>query len=146
MPVTAWEEHFLQIGAQLVRERRDTLRAMENLPALRASTREEVYRRLLRGRDFLLASLQGRIQLKDVAKAANLSPFHFHRSFARVFRETPHQYLTRHRLEMAARLLRSTEMSVTEVGLESGFESMAAFSDVFRRHHGMSPLRYRRAN
>jgi AraC family transcriptional regulator len=146
MPVTEWEEHFLRIGAQLVRERRDTLRAMENLPALRPSTREEVYRRLLRGRDFLLASLQERIRLKDVAKAASLSPFHFHRSFARVFRETPHQYLTRHRLEMAARLLRSTEMSVTEVGLEAGFESTAAFSDAFRRYHGTSPLRYRRGN
>jgi AraC family transcriptional regulator len=146
MPLTDWEKHFLRIGVQLVMERRDTLRAIVNLPALKASTREEVYRRLLRGRDFLLASLQDPIRLKDVAQAANLSPFHFHRSFARVFRETPHQYLTRHRLEMAARLLRSTEMSVTEVGLEAGFESVAAFSDIFRRYHGRSPLRYRRSN
>jgi AraC family transcriptional regulator len=146
MPLTEWEKHFLRIGAQLVTERRETLRAMVNLPALKASTREEVYRRLLRGRDFLLASLRDPIRLKDVAKAANLSPFHFHRSFARVFRETPHQYLRRHRLEMAARLLRSTEMSVTAVGLEAGFESVAAFSDIFRRYHGKPPLRYRRSN
>jgi len=146
MTLTQWEEHFLRIGAQMARERRETLRAMERLPALRASTREEVYRRLLRGRDFLLASLHEPIRLKDVAKAANLSPFHFHRSFARAFRETPHQYLTRQRLELAARLLRSTEMSVTEVGLEAGFESVAAFSDSFRRYYGKSPMRYRRNN
>ena len=146
MPLTEWEKHFLRIGARLVMERRDTLRAIVNLPALRASTREEVYRRLLRGRDFLLASLQDPIRLRDVAKAANLSPFHFHRSFARAFRETPHQYLTRHRLEMAARLLRSTELSVTAVGLEAGFDSVAAFSNIFRRYHGKSPSRYRRSN
>jgi AraC family transcriptional regulator len=146
MPLSEWEEHFLRIGAQLVRERRETLRAIEHLPALRASTREEVYRRLLRGRDFLLGSLHEPIRLKDMAKAANLSPFHFHCSFARVFRETPHQYLTRHRLETAARLLRSTDMSVTSVGLEVGFESVAAFSDSFRRYHGKSPMRYRRSN
>ena len=146
MSLTDWENHFLGIGAQLVRERRETLRAMENLPALRPSTREEVYRRLLRGRDFLLGSLQDPIRLNDVAKEANLSTFHFHRSFSRVFRETPHQYLTRHRLETAARLLRSTEMSVTAVGLETGFESLAAFSDAFRRYHGVSPRRYRRSN
>jgi AraC family transcriptional regulator len=145
MPLTEWETHFLRIGAQLAREHRETLRAMENLPALRPSTREEVYRRLLRGRDFLLASLQGPIRLKDMARSANLSPFHFHRSFTRVFQETPHQYLTRHRLEMAARLLRSTEMSVTEVGLEAGFESVPAFSAAFRRYHGQPPLRYRRS-
>lgn len=144
MPLIEWENHFLRIGAQLARERRDTLRAMENLPASRPSTREELYRRLLRGRDFLLASLHGPIRLKDMARAANLSPFHFHRSFARAFRETPHQYMTRHRLERAARLLRVTEMSVTEVALEAGFESVAAFSDVFRRYRGLSPLRYRR--
>jgi AraC family transcriptional regulator len=146
MPLTEWEAHFLRIGAQLVKERRETLRAIERLPALRASTREEVYRRLLRGRDFLLASLSDPIRLKDVAEAANLSPFHFHRSFARVFRETPHQYLTRHRLEMAAGLLRSTDMSVTAVGLEAGFESVAAFSDRFRRYHGKSPMGYRRSD
>jgi len=146
MPLTEWDRHFLRIGTQLVRERGDTLRAVANLPALRVSTREELYRRVLRGRDFLLASLAGPVRLKDVARAAHLSPYHFHRSFARVFRETPHQYLTRHRLEKAARLLRSTEMSVTEVGLEAGFESAAAFSDVFRRYHGVAPLRYRRDN
>lgn len=146
MELAEWEGHFLRIGAQLVRERRDTFRSLANLPALRASTREEIYRRLLRGRDFLLASLQGSLRLQDVARAAALSPFHFHRSFTRVFRETPHRYLTRHRMEMAARLLRSTEMSVTEVGLEAGFESLAAFSDVFRRYYGMSPVRFRRAN
>ncbi|HUB80202.1 MAG TPA: AraC family transcriptional regulator [Bryobacteraceae bacterium] len=146
MPPTRWDEHFLRIGAQLVRERQETLRAILKLPAVKSSTREEVYRRLLRGRDFLLASLTSRIVLKDVARAAALSPFHFHRSFARVFRETPHQYLTRHRLERAARLLRSTETSVTEVGLAAGFESTPAFSHSFRCHYGLSPLRYRRGN
>jgi AraC family transcriptional regulator len=145
MSLEEWDERFLKIGAQLVRERRDTLRAVASLQAARASTREEVYRRLLRGRDFLLASLQRPVRLKDVAAAASLSPFHFHRSFARAFRETPHQYLTRHRLELAARLLRSTEVSVISAGMEAGFENAAAFSDLFRRRYGMPPSRYRRA-
>ena len=55
MSLAEWDERFLKIGAQLVRERRDTLRAVTRLQAARASTCEEVYRRLLRGRDFLLA-------------------------------------------------------------------------------------------
>jgi AraC-like DNA-binding protein len=145
MSPAEWDECFLKIGVQLVRERRETLRAVASLQATRASTREEVYRRVLRGRDFLLASLQKPVRLKEVAVAAALSPFHFHRSFARAFRETPHQYLTRHRLELAARLLRSTQMSVTRAGMEAGFENAAAFSDLFSRRYGLSPSRYRRA-
>lgn len=129
----------------MVRERRETVCAMNRLPAVRPSTREEVYRRLLRGRDFMLASTQNPIGLKDIAAAACLSPFHFHRSFTQAFRETPHQYLTRHRLDFAAHLLRRTKMSITDVGLEVGFETPASFSDLFRRHYRMTPSDYRRS-
>jgi AraC family transcriptional regulator len=139
------ECYFLKIGALMVRERRETLRALNRLPAARPSTRGEVYRRLLRGRDFMLASLQYPIGLKDIAAAACLSPFHFHRSFMQAFRETPHRYLTRQRLEVAASLLRRTKMSITDVGFEVGFETSASFSDLFRRHYGMTPSRYRRS-
>jgi AraC family transcriptional regulator len=140
-----WECHFLKIGALMVRERRETLRALNWLPAVRPSTREEVYRRLLRGRDFMLASLQYPIGLKDIASAACLSPFHFHRSFTQAFRETPHQYLTRHRLEFATRLLRRTKMSITDIALEVGFETSASFSDLFHRYYRMTPSQYRRS-
>jgi AraC family transcriptional regulator len=140
-----WECHFLKIGALMVRERLETLCALNRLPAARQSTRAEVYRRLLRGRDFMLASMQDPIGLKDIAAAACLSRFHFHRSFSQAFRETPHQYLTRQRLEFAARLLRRTKMSITDIGLEVGFETSASFSDLFRRHYRLTPSRFRRS-
>jgi AraC family transcriptional regulator len=140
-----WEGYFLEIGAQMVRGRRETICALNRLPAARPSTREEVYRRLLRGRDFMLASMQDAVALKDIASAACLSPFHFHRSFTLAFRETPHQYLTRQRLAVAARLLRRTKMSITGIGLEVGFEATSSFSDLFRRHYGMTPSQFRRS-
>ena len=145
LTLVVWDQRFLGIAAQLARERSDTARAIAKLPAARASTRVEVYRRLLRGRDFLLASLAEPIRLNDLAAAACLSPFHFHRSFTQVFGQTPHQYLTRQRLQRAADLLRQTDLSVTQIGLDSGFESLASFSDLFRRRHGVAPRQYRRA-
>jgi AraC family transcriptional regulator len=141
----AWEQQFLAIAEQLVWERKETLGAIARLPAARAATRREVFRRLLRGRDFLLASLGEPIRLEEMASAACLSPFHFHRSFTRAFGETPHQYLTRQRLELAARQLRQSSRSVTEIGLAAGFETPASFSDRFRRKYGVSPRDYRRA-
>ena len=137
-----WDERFVQIAETVVVGRNNTLRVMESLPALRKTTREEIYRRLLKGRDFLLSSMSERIALKDMAAAACLSPFHFHRTFRHAFGETPHQYLTRHRLERAARLLSRTELSVTDVCLSSGFASLTSFSGLFRHRFGVSPSKF----
>lgn len=137
-----WDQSFLEVAELLVDGRRDAAAAIARLPALRNSTRLELYRRLLRGRDFLLSSLHQPIRLDDIAEAACLSAFHFHRAFTHAFRETPHRYLTRHRLQRAARLLRRGESSVTEVCLGTGFESPASFSNLFRRHYGASPREF----
>lgn len=61
-----------------------------------------------------------------------------------LFAQTPHQYLTARRLQHAARLLRQPETSVTEICFAAGFESLGAFSTLFRRHTGLSPDAYRR--
>lgn len=137
-----WDQNFLRVAAMLVLGRSDTANAMERLPAIRNSTRVEVYRRLLRGRDFILSSLHEPIRLKDIAAEACLSPFHFHRTFTGAFGETPHRYLARHRLQRAAHLLRRTDLSVLEICLATGFESVASFSDLFRRHYGVPPRKF----
>jgi len=136
------EEWFLRLAAQMVREERSAARKMEQLPAVRAATREELYRRVLRGRDYLLSQAAGRVTLAESARAACLSRFHFHRVFSQAFGMTPHQMLTRHRLERAAALL-ATGLPVTEVCLAAGFESLGSFSSLFRRHYGVSPRGYR---
>jgi len=85
-----WDERFLRIGASMVWEHQNAAAAVARLPVARAATRSELYRRLLRGRDFLLSSLDARVRLKEVAREACLSPYHFHRAFRQVFGETPH--------------------------------------------------------
>ena len=54
---------------------------------------EEIYRRLCRAREFMHAYRDRPLELTEVARAACLSLFHFHRLFRETFRETPHQYL-----------------------------------------------------
>jgi AraC-like DNA-binding protein len=122
------------------------LRAREprRLPALRASTREELYRRLHRARDYVAACYDERLQLEDLARVACLSPNHLLRTFKQLFGCTPHQWLTAVRLDHARRLLAAPEASVTEVCMAVGFESLASFSRLFRRHVGAAPDAYRR--
>ena len=138
-----WDEQFLRIGESLIWEHQNAAAAVARLPVARAATRGELYRRLLRGRDFLLSSLDARVRLKEVARDACLSPYHFHRAFRQVFGETPHAFLLRQRLGRAASLLRRRDLSVTEVCLETGFESLPSFSALFRRRFGVAPRDFR---
>lgn len=119
-------------------------REVERLPAVRRATREELYRRLWRARDFIDASFAESIDLKGIAAAAELSPHHLLRLFKKVFGETPHQYLTRRRLEQARRLLLGSERSVTDICFDLGFESLGSFSVLFKTRVGVSPAAFRR--
>ncbi|HVN09248.1 MAG TPA: AraC family transcriptional regulator [Patescibacteria group bacterium] len=139
-----FDDVFFTIARLLVEQHHSARSCRERLPAARASTRRELFRRVLRGRDFLLSSLAGEASLQAAARAACLSPYHFHRSFLRAFGLTPHRFLTRYRLERARRLLATTDRTVTEICLECGFESPGSFSALFSRHFGQSPLAFRR--
>jgi AraC-like DNA-binding protein len=138
------DRRLRRIVIRLLRAHRGLYREIDALPAARASTREELYRRLQRARDFAEASLGRAITLDDIAKIACLSPTHLLRTFRQLFGETPHRYLVRRRLEHAAELLAASDRSVTEVCLEVGYESLGSFSSLFRRRYGISPDRYRR--
>jgi AraC family transcriptional regulator len=72
----------------------------------------DTFRRLCRSRDFLAASFGERLRLEQAAARAYLSPFHYHRLFRRAFGETPHEFLTRLRLDEAKRLLAAGERSI----------------------------------
>lgn len=89
--------------AALIREARGE---RHRVPGRRATTRDEMYRRLGRAREYLHASYLEPVSLDDLARVAGVSPYHFHRAFTRVFGQTPQQYRTRLRLDRAQQLLR----------------------------------------
>lgn len=139
------EEHFHLVMCRLLEVHRKTLRAASAVGAVRASTREELYRRLLRAKDFISASYDGRISLAEMAAIACLSPNHFLRTFRQTFHQTPHQFLTSIRLGKAKEMLSETDHTVTEIGLSVGFESLSSFSRLFALRFGRSPQTYRRS-
>lgn len=99
--------------------------------------------RLERARSLIHTGFSEPLDLDALARAAHFSRHHFLREFRREFELTPHQYLTRRRLEIAKQLLANTNLSVTEVCLAVGFSSLGSFSTLFRRHIGRSPADYR---
>jgi len=81
--------------------------------------------------------------LDDVARRAGYSRYHFLRAFRAAYGETPRAYLTRRRIERAKDLLRSSNLTVTEICHLVGFSSLGSFSARFTELVGRSPRRYR---
>jgi AraC-like DNA-binding protein len=99
---------------------------------------------LCRARDLLADVRAPNVSIAAAAREASLSSFHFIRTFAAVFGETPHQFRTRERLTAAQRLL-ARGNSVTDVCLDVGFSSLGSFSTLFARRVGVSPAAYQRS-
>jgi AraC-like DNA-binding protein len=90
-------------------------------------------------RDLMDLRFADPLDLEQMAAQAGFSKFHFARSFKDAYGETPANYLSRRRVERAKDLLRSANLSVTEVCMLVGFSSLGSFSSRFSEMVGMSP-------
>ena len=133
------DESFYTTALEIVRARCDLDRRIARLPALRATTREELARRIAVATEFLHANVDRSVSIAEAAREACLSPFHFHRLFGAFHGTTPHRYVLRLRLERAKALLRMGERGVAEVAAECGFESAGSFATLFKRTFGVTP-------
>lgn len=136
-------EQFHAVMQRLLYVHTDISKEVSTLPAIRASTREELYRRLYLAKDYADALFATQITVNDMAMVAGLSTNHLLRVFKHIFHQSPYQYITARRLEHAQHLLRHSEQSVTEICFAVGFQSLGAFSWRFRQRVGVSPQMYR---
>jgi len=83
------------------------------------------------------------LSLDEMARRAGYSRFHFLRAFREAYGETPGAYLSRRRIERAKDLLRSANLTVTEVCHVVGFSSLGSFSTRFTEVVGCTPTEYR---
>jgi transcriptional regulator GlxA family with amidase domain len=100
-------------------------------------------RHLQRAKDLADARYADALTVDDMAEAAGVSRAHFSREFRREFGDSPHAYLLTRRLERAAALLRTTDLSVAEVCVSVGWQSVGSFTTSFTRMFGKPPTAYR---
>ncbi len=98
---------------------------------------------LRRARDLADRHFAEPLDLDTLASAAAVSRYHFSRCFAATYGETPMRYVTRRRIERAQDLLRTANLTVTEVCMLVGFSSLGSFSARFHELVGESPTAYR---
>lgn len=86
------------------------------------------------------------ITIQQLSHEVALSPYYLIRLFRRIYKQTPHQYLIELRITRAKELLSHSDLSITDICTDVGFESLGTFSAMFRKIAGLSPSAYRRSS
>ena len=92
---------------------------------------------------FIRTNLANELTIDRLAVLVNMSPFHFARCFKQTTGLTPHQFVTRERIERAKAMLAHGRQPIGDIALAVGFSSQSHFADVYRRVTGTSPRRSR---
>ena len=99
----------------------------------------ELLRRLLRAKDRMDAASHEDWPVQRLARVSRVSEAHFARSFKQAFGVPPHRYLLTRRIERATTLLRDTDLAITDIAFQTGWESLGTFGRTFRDITGESP-------
>lgn len=86
------------------------------------------------------------VTLKDISKLLGYDYNYVSRYFHTAFNMSFTDFLNIYRLESATRLLDETDKKITDIALESGFQSVRSFNNSFRIKFGISPREYRRGS
>lgn len=92
---------------------------------------------------YIRENIGRRVNMDELAKVACMSKDHFIRMFKREVSHTPNAYVTEKKIERAELLLVTTLLPVKQIALSLGYDDMAYFNNVFKRHTKVSPLQYR---
>jgi AraC-like DNA-binding protein len=89
--------------------------------------------------EYIDSNLEQKIGLDNLASLAGLSTHHFARAFHQSVGMPPHSYLLNRRLEQVERMLRDTQLPLSEIALATGFSDQSHLARHFRRRTGISP-------
>jgi transcriptional regulator GlxA family with amidase domain len=103
----------------------------------------ELLRRLLRAKDRMDAASHEEWPVSRLAEVSGTSAAHFARSFKEAFGVPPHRYLLTRRIERAVSLLRETDLPITEIAFQTGWNSLGTFGRTFRDVTGDNPAAIR---
>jgi AraC family transcriptional regulator len=96
-------------------------------------------------REQIHTELAARPSLSGLAESVGVHPVTLARAFRRAFGCTVGEYVRGLRIERATNQLAQTDLSMAEIALGAGFSDQSHFSNLFRRHTGLSPYKFRRA-
>lgn len=95
-------------------------------------------------REYIDQNIDATLRVVDLGRLVQRSQAHFSRSFKRTFGLSPHTYIMRRRVELAAMLMVASDSSLSQIAIQCGFCDQPHFCRHFRRVTGLSPAAWRR--
>lgn len=94
--------------------------------------------------EYLLEHMAERISIEALSKQFLMNPTTLKKLFKQRYGDSLAAHVKRHRLEKAAQLLRTTDMSIAQIAVAVGYESQSRLSAAFKSFYGQLPRDYRR--
>lgn len=116
----------------------------EKLQGTTLSKQQEYSDRFMLICNYINAHCTENLSLEQIAEQAGFSKYHFSRLFKELTGTTCHNYLINRRILFAQTLLMDSSVSITEVAMRSGFNSLATFNRIFKTQMGCTPSEYRK--
>ncbi|NAS30426.1 helix-turn-helix domain-containing protein [Flavobacteriaceae bacterium R38] len=138
------DQLFMIISELIIQEQVSIDDNFKKLKIVRHNTRRELYKSVIEARTYFNDNFRDKISLDTVSRDMGISKYYLHRLFKEINGKTPLEYLTDIRLENAKNKLQNSKASIFEIAITSGFDNTAYFSNVFKKHFGLSPTQFRK--
>ena len=135
-------EMLFELTGLLVQENLEVIKSYHKLRTSKLSTRQELFQRLLKGKEMLDDSVFSEVNISQVAADCCLSEFRFYRLFKQCFGVSPYNYLFRRRISKGLEL-RKQNLSWGEIAYQLNFTDLAAFSNGFKKVTGVPPTKFK---
>ncbi len=93
---------------------------------------------------YIKENYKEKIYIRDLAKQVSMNEQYFCRFFKKAIGRSPIEYVNEYRIKQSLRLLEETDLPITEVCLECGYNNLGNFLREFRKYTGTTPLQYRK--
>lgn len=140
LKTTTLEAHsFYNLAESILAQKEQLSQQKNRIKAERLSTREELSRRINVALAYIHDHLGDKLKVRDIARVAMMSEFHFLRTFKQVLGVSPISYIKQLRMQQAYLLLDSGKWSIPEVAELCGYQDLQYFTKSFKRQYGITP-------
>ena len=133
---------FYDLAHHLCQANQRIVSQIKRIPSAKATTREELFKRLSIARNMIMDQYDHPIQLDELARVAAISKFHLLRTFKQVYGTTPYQMVLKRRLERAKDLIQEGQ-ALENIAFDIGFSDRRSFTKAFKKVYQKSPSEFR---
>src|SRR5690606_37988607 len=136
------KEFYMELADRLIFDHISVVNELYQIKTVKHSTRKVLYKKLQKGKEFMDACYDQKININAAASAATLSEYHFFRLFKSAYGMSPQQYLIERRVSKALELLKSDGYSISEIAILTGFSDIHSFSKSFKKYYDKPPSQF----